>query len=155
MGLHYAHLTLAERRTIFRLLQEHQPVAVIATLLGRHRSTIHREIARNFHHSAVQGRWGNQERGYFPVSAQRLAGRRRARSSKLPRRPELRAHVVEQLRAGWSPQQIAGRLRWQEAVAQLRNGPLVIVPRSVGQSLRRQQGRDGYGTEARAREGSA
>lgn len=42
-----------------------------------------------------------------------MAGRRRARGAKLARRPELRVHVVEQLRAGWSPQQIAGRLRCQ------------------------------------------
>ena len=100
MGLHYGHLTLAERRMIFQLLQEHQLIAVIATLLGRHRSTIHREIARNFHHSPVLGRWGNREGGYVPVTAQRLAGRRRARSSKLARRPELRAHIVERLRTG-------------------------------------------------------
>ncbi|WP_119681733.1 helix-turn-helix domain-containing protein [Indioceanicola profundi] len=65
MGLHYAHLTLAERRTIFRLLQERQSVGSIATLLGRHRSTIHREIARNFHHSPVRDRWDYPERGHL------------------------------------------------------------------------------------------
>ncbi|WP_119681702.1 helix-turn-helix domain-containing protein [Indioceanicola profundi] len=111
MGLHYAHLTLAERQTIFRLLQERQSVGSIATLLGRHRSTIHREIARNFHHSPVRDRRGHPERGYYPVTAQRLADRRRTRTSKLARRPELCAHAVQQLRAGWSPQQISGRLR--------------------------------------------
>ena len=53
MGLHYALLTLAERRTSLRRLQARQSVTQVATLPGRHRSTIHREIARNFRHTAV------------------------------------------------------------------------------------------------------
>jgi IS30 family transposase len=113
MGLHYGHLTLSERRTIFQLLEQRQPVAAIAAVLGRHRSTVHREIARNFHHSLNRDRWGHPEGGYFPVMAQRLAMRRRARRAKLVRREDLRAHVLDRLRAGWSPQQIAGRLKSQ------------------------------------------
>jgi IS30 family transposase len=46
----YRHLDLDERRTIFRLLGAKVPVAVIAARLGRHRSTIHREIHRNHFH---------------------------------------------------------------------------------------------------------
>ena len=46
----YRQLDLAERRTIFRLLDAKTPVAVIARKLGRHRSTIHREIRRNHFH---------------------------------------------------------------------------------------------------------
>ena len=46
----YRQLDLAERRTIFRLLDAKTPVAVIARKLGRHRSTIHREIHRNHFH---------------------------------------------------------------------------------------------------------
>ena len=40
----YQQLDLDERRTIFRLLNAKVPVAGIARQLGRHRSTIHREI---------------------------------------------------------------------------------------------------------------
>ncbi len=49
--------------------------------------------------------------GYYPVTVQDIAGARRRRLAKLARYEELLAHVVDRLRAGWSPQQIAGRLR--------------------------------------------
>jgi transposase, IS30 family len=52
-----------------------------------------------------------QTAGYWPVSAQSMADRRRRALSKLVRRSELRAAVVERLKDGWSPEQIAGRLR--------------------------------------------
>ncbi len=53
---------------------------------------------------------------YYPVTAQDIARARRRRLAKLARHEELLAHVMDRLRAGWSPQQIAGRLR-QEAEA--------------------------------------
>ena len=43
----YRHFTLEERRTLFRLLNAKLPIKEIAGQLGRHRSTIYREIARN------------------------------------------------------------------------------------------------------------
>ena len=43
----YRHFTLEERRTLFRLLNAKLPIKEIAAQLGRHRSTIYREIARN------------------------------------------------------------------------------------------------------------
>jgi len=48
---------------------------------------------------------------HYPMTAQGLARARRQRLAKLARHEELLAHVVDQLRAGWSPQQIAGWLR--------------------------------------------
>lgn len=45
----YTQLSLAERRALYRLLDARCPVAEIARQLGRHRSTIHREIKRNSH----------------------------------------------------------------------------------------------------------
>jgi IS30 family transposase len=44
----YRQLALDERRTIFRLLNAKVPMAEIAQQLGRHRSTIHREVSRNY-----------------------------------------------------------------------------------------------------------
>ena len=82
------------------------PVAEIAAALGRHRSTIHREIRRNWWHDAEVP----QAEGHWPLTAQGLATRRRDARAKLERHPELRDAVVEKLRAGWSPEQIAGRL---------------------------------------------
>jgi transposase, IS30 family len=76
--------------------------AEIARVLGRHRSTIGREIARC------------QSRGHYrPMTAQRQADRRarRPKATRLAENPQLLAAVQEGLVAGWSPQQIAVRLR--------------------------------------------
>ena len=53
--------------------------------------------------------------GYYPMTAQDLARARRQRLAKLSRDGVLLAHVVDQLRAGWSPQQSAGRLKLDDA----------------------------------------
>ena len=78
----------------------------IAARLGRHPSTIHRELGRNRFRDGDRGFCG-----YFPLNAQDLARRRRQRRRKLIMNDGLRAHVTERLKAGWSPQQIAGRLK--------------------------------------------
>jgi IS30 family transposase len=101
----YRHFTLEERRTLFRLLNAKLPIKEIAGQLGRHRSTIYREIARN------EFREVRQYRGYYPVTAEDSARRRRRRQRKLVRDPRLRTHVVEKLKLWWSPEQIAGRLK--------------------------------------------
>ncbi|HYH18355.1 MAG TPA: IS30 family transposase [Azospirillum sp.] len=111
MGTHYSHVDLAERRQIQQMRDAKVPVAVIALRLGRHRSTIHREIRRNFYHDTFRDRWGQEYRGYYCTAADAMARRRRARRRKLTLRPDLRAHVIAKLQEGWSPQQIAGRLR--------------------------------------------
>jgi IS30 family transposase len=50
--------------------------------------------------------------GYYGMNAQRSAMTRRARRRKLVRFVDLRKHVITQLVAGWSPEQIAGRLQY-------------------------------------------
>jgi IS30 family transposase len=47
MGQCYQQLTLEERRAVFHLRAAKTPVQAIADQLGRHRSTIYRELARN------------------------------------------------------------------------------------------------------------
>ena len=49
--------------------------------------------------------------GYYSSVAQTMAARRRHRRRKLAREPLLLTSVLDRLRAGWSPEQIAGRLR--------------------------------------------
>ena len=44
----HAELDLRERRAIEDMLNTKLPVSKIAAEIGRHRSTIHREIKRNF-----------------------------------------------------------------------------------------------------------
>ena len=97
MGVHYSQIDLAERRKIQQLRDAKVPVKAIAAELGRHRSTIHREIRRNFYHDPFRDKWGHEYIGYYCVSANRFAKNRRCHRSKL--------------REGWSPQQIAGRLK--------------------------------------------
>ena len=106
MARTYSQLDLDERRTLFRLVEARRPVGEIAARLGRHPSTIYRELGRNRFRDGDRGFCG-----YFPLTAQDLADRRRRRRRKLAADDGLRAHVVERLAAGWSPQQIAGRLK--------------------------------------------
>src|SRR3954469_2066988 len=106
----YRQLDLDQRRTLFRLVEARTPTGEIAARLGRHPSTIHRELGRNRFRDGDRGFCG-----YFPLNAQDLARRRRQRRRKLAADPALREHVVERLEAGWSPQQIAGRLKQEQA----------------------------------------
>lgn len=98
------HLTESERETIARMHAAGHTNGEIARVLGRHRSTIGRELRRN---ADPHGR-------YVAARAQRLRDERRAsanrsRGTKLGR-GRLRGHVERRLERTWSPEQIAGRL---------------------------------------------
>lgn len=103
----HVELGIDERRQIERMMIARVPVAEIAQKLGRHRSTIYRELSRN--------RFTDEENpyldGYYGPVAQTIAARRRFRRRKLVRMPTLLTSVIDRLRAGWSPEQISGRLR--------------------------------------------
>ena len=47
MGHHYCHLDMAERVQIMRLLERKIPVSQIAKIIGRHVSTLYRELRRS------------------------------------------------------------------------------------------------------------
>jgi transposase, IS30 family len=95
-------LSFAEREEVFAGICRAESDSQIARSLGRHRATIGREIAR----------CGGRQR-YRPLRAEQLAGQlaRRPKATKLAARPELLAAVEAGLRARWSPQQIAARLK--------------------------------------------
>lgn len=97
------HLTLDERRIVAGLLHRKVSVAQIAIQLGRHRST----IRRNFWHDPEVP----MATGYWHMNAQSLTAARRSRQRKLIRHDGLRLAVIKRLKDGWSPEQIAGRLR--------------------------------------------
>ena len=120
----YRQLDLDERRTIFRLLNAKVPVADIAQELGRHRSTIHREISRNHFHEQ------REYAGYFPLTAQECARQRRQRLSKLRRHEVLRHYIIDKLERCWSPEQIAGRLRLDRE-----SGVPSVTRRSIATSM--------------------
>ena len=100
MGKHYTQLTIEERCEVARLLAAGTSQRKIATALGRAPSTITREVNRN----------GSQTAGYEPRYADDQAWARCWRGSKLERDDALREVVLGYLRAGWSPEQVAGYL---------------------------------------------
>lgn len=69
MARTYRQLDLDQRRTLFRLLEARTPVGDLAERLGRHPSTIHRELGRNRFRDGDRGFCG-----YFPLNAQDLVG---------------------------------------------------------------------------------
>ncbi|TDW34730.1 IS30 family transposase [Rhizobium azibense] len=102
----YSQFTLADRRRLYQMKERKLPVGEIARQLGRHRSTIYRELKRNTFHDHEFPEYS----GYFGTIADDISKERRRRLRKLRRHPELRELVIEQLKAHWSPEQIAGRL---------------------------------------------
>jgi transposase, IS30 family len=105
MGKEYDHFTLEERCTVARLHQAGQSIRQIAAALDRSPSSISRELKRN---RGVQV-------GYKPTYAQEQAAARRWKGSRLERNAELRELVLDRLKRGWSPEQIAGWLARSKA----------------------------------------
>jgi IS30 family transposase len=97
-------LTTADREEISRGIAEGVQDKVIAARIGRCPSVISREVARH-----------GGRAGYRAVAAQRVATEHRARpkTRKLEACAGLRQEVIGRLRAGHSPDQIAGRLRYE------------------------------------------
>ena len=96
------HLSLTEREEISRGIAAGEPLCAIADRLGRARSTISRELARN----------GGRSR-YRAHRADRMAWRRarRPQPCKLATNEALRVEVEEKLTICWSPEQISGWLK--------------------------------------------
>jgi len=107
----YKQLSLEERRKIEKWRAAKISVDVIAERLGRDRSTIFRELRRNHYKDSELP----DVVGYFGVVASMKALARRQKDRKLMRHPELRELVIERIKDGWTPEQIAGRLRYENA----------------------------------------
>jgi IS30 family transposase len=105
MGTKYDQLSVEERCEIARLHGEGRSIRQIAAALDRSASSISRELKRN----------RGKQVGYQPAYAQQQAGARRWKGSRLERNAELRAFVLDCLKRGWSPEQIAGWLKAQNA----------------------------------------
>src|SRR5580700_9623569 len=105
MGQYYDHFTRQERSEIARLRQAGRSIRQIAADLDRSASSISRELKRN-HGAQV---------GYKADYAQQQARARRWTGSRLQRNAELRSLVLDRLKLGWSPEQIAGWLNRQKA----------------------------------------
>lgn len=99
----YTHLTTEERNVIWRMKRSGKTMAEIARCLGRHRSTISRELRRNREYTG----------DYWPDGASVKARIRRRAHIRRPKTGStlLMRYVGEKLEQRWSPEQIAGRLR--------------------------------------------
>ena len=114
MGKRYGHVTIEERCEIARLQTEGRSIRQIAADLDRSPSTVARELKRN----------GSQSGAYKPVYADQQASARRWRGSRMERDGTLRSRVLSLLAQGWSPEQVAGRLK-------LEAGRVVISHESI------------------------
>ena len=112
----YKQLSTEEREKIYLYWHQGKGYREIGRLLGRHHTSIQREVVRN---GRTRRGW---ERGiYSPQKAERQARERRQRGRKgRLDSPGLQRYVIQCLGKQWSPEQIAGRLRQrvpQEAVS--------------------------------------
>src|SRR5215210_1321486 len=99
MGRSYRQFSIEERCEIARLSAEGRSIRQIAAGLDRAPSSVARELKRN----------RGAGSGYKPVYADQQARARRWSGSRLDRDAALRDQVLGQLKAGWSPEQVAGR----------------------------------------------
>lgn len=104
MSTHYHHLTASERDMIASLKAAGTSIREIARALDRDPGTISRELKRNA---------SPEYQLYMSQRAQGRADQRRKAASHHPRlkNEQLRSYVHEKLTLGWSPEQIAGRVR--------------------------------------------
>jgi len=111
----YRQITFEERYTVGLLRQRGCSPAAIARVLGRHRSTIGREVGRNRARSDAT---------YRPQLADWYARGRRALARRHPRFTAVDwARIQALLREDWSPEQVAGWLR--------RHGELAISHETI------------------------
>lgn len=97
----YAHLTADERDRLADLKAAGLSLRAISRALGRAASTVSRELRRNALDSGA----------YRPHVADGAYMLRRQRAAVLERDARLAAYVTDRLTEGWTPEQIAGRLR--------------------------------------------
>lgn len=105
--MNYSQLTENERYQISILLKLDKSQKTIAQLLGRHPSTIGRELKRN-----------TGKRGYRPKQAQSQSDKRRSEAPKYRKvTDEVANNISLLIRKELSPQQVAGYLAKQKIVS--------------------------------------
>ena len=94
------HITSEERHTIAHLISQNLSPATIAQQLGRHKSTITREIKRNC----------DQRSGKYScdLAGRKAQNRQKFKSKRCDYTPDIAAHVERELAKWHSPEQIVG-----------------------------------------------
>jgi len=97
---HYTQLTREERYQIYALKVAGHKQVQIAKILGRHKSTVSRELSRN-----------HGLRGYRPKQAHNLASSRRQTKAAARITVKTWKRIDQLLREDWSPEQASDWLR--------------------------------------------
>jgi len=99
----YKHLSIEECEKIQELLWQKTSIRDIAKVIGRSPSSISREFNRNF---------GKERKRYTPrLANEKAILKRKSRGRKLRLKNDfIRKYVIDYLKEGYSPEQIAGRL---------------------------------------------
>ena len=106
----YQQLSSFERIVVAVMYKRGDSVASIADYLDRHRSTLYRELSRN-----------QDPCGYYsPKLAHRMALSRCQREAPKQQERNLRKYVDRSLTKGWSPEQMAGRMKHENGVRAIR-----------------------------------
>ena len=108
-------LAKTERELLSQWKKEGLSNIKCAKRLGRDRSTIGRELTRN--KTRVNVGKNDWQVIYEPLHAQKVSDDRRQKAydAKYPlKNPDVYSYVLDNLRGGWSPEQISGRLREQD-----------------------------------------
>ena len=102
--MRYQQLTYEERITLSILMQQGLSIQMISEEMGRHRSTLYRELGRNRCHVT--------DGAYRPSKAQRRTRARRSRSRRNRHYSDSDFLIVRKLlKLKWSPEQIVGHIR--------------------------------------------
>ena len=98
----YEHLNLNDRKVINKMLLKNKSIREIAVYIDRHPSTIYREIKRN-----------RYKYWYHPTHAHDKYVERRKMSKKrrIDNNNELKEHIIDKIKDGFSPDVISGRLK--------------------------------------------
>lgn len=101
----HAQFTKERRIELGVLLRAHKNHAECGRILGMNRSSVGREITENIDSDGIY-RGASAHKKYLE---RRRKGKNKYRT--LENNKQLRRHVVRKLKIGWSPEQIAGRLK--------------------------------------------
>lgn len=100
----YHHLTVLERETLAYSLLQRKSFGAIAKAMGRHKSTLSREVlnakAQKGTYRALTGQYYAKQRKVVPK-----------KPKKIETNEQLRVYIHDHLRLEWSPQEIAERLK--------------------------------------------
>jgi len=96
----YRHISPSDRIKIYQLILQGTSLPTIADELKIHRSSVYRELSRN-----------SCQHGYRPDIASQQALLRCKKLPKILKNNYLLDEIIQKLKLGWSPEQIAGRLK--------------------------------------------